>query len=309
MAKIKMMKTNLRGSWLPPDNGTSSLPHTNQGDRSTTRAELHSQLDCCLLHMFIGRPFILAHRHNQVRDASSQSGGANEAALAQSTAQWDFLVQDCVAAAERAISICHELQIGRIGLAKASYTEYSSCRASLLVLIAHSICYRTNDFSETLRRGLDAIREMASVGDSARSEVSLIEMLESALHRLREFDSMAGTPAIPTMVYPEEEGYAGFVDWYTKAGACADSENELAPSGSRNAQASGVRSHALDPGLDKGTPDQSTSSLSNNALADVYPFDFDLLQMDADPAFFTSGITGIGEPEKGIFESLFWMPR
>ncbi|GFF62902.1 hypothetical protein IFM61392_06174 [Aspergillus lentulus] len=153
-------------------------------DRSTA----HLKLEHCLLRMFIGRPFLFSR--------GSPSNPTSPATPLASTAQKPTprreLVTCCITAAADAITICSSLRDsdGGPGLARASYIEYSSCRAALLVLIAYSIQDRSDHFRKALRIGLDMIREMAASGESARSEVELIESLERALVRLRSFDEV-----------------------------------------------------------------------------------------------------------------------
>jgi hypothetical protein len=67
----------------------------------------------------------------------------------------------------------------------------------LLVLIAYSIRNFSGQFRKSLCEGLDMIRELSAAGESARSEVALIESLERALARLH-----AGPP-------PHDEGSHG----------------------------------------------------------------------------------------------------
>lgn len=303
------MKAKLQGSWSPPSNGKSCTSADETEEHTTTRAGMHSRLECCLLHMFIGRPFVLARRQNYRHSTASNSAGATYTKSVDLHSQWDFLVQDCVAAAEESIRICHRLHTGDLGLAKSSYTEYSSCRASLLVLIAYSICYRTNEFSSTLRRGLDAIREMASVGDSARSEVSLIETLESALHRLHEFDISSGRPGAIIANVPANEGYEGFANWYTTLGA---SENiHIAPSVHNIAGDRGgsVQIHQAEVQPAPNVDAQATGGIPDNVSIDSYPFDFDLLYMDANASFPTANFNDLGAYDRGLLEDLFWTPR
>ncbi|KAH6639895.1 fungal-specific transcription factor domain-containing protein [Boeremia exigua] len=310
LSRIKLMKTNLRGSWVPPCRDGQSPSTVNREERSLSRAEIHSRLECCLLHMFIGRPFILAHRQRRPNDISPQASEASRTKTAESHMQWDFLVQDCVAAAREVISVCHDLQTGGLGLAKSSYTEYSSCRASLLVLIAYSVCYRTNEFASTLQRGLDAIREMASVGDSARSEVHLLETLESALHRLHVFDPTTTGPKVAAAEdLVEEGGYEGFVNWYSRLGGLSRSRT------AQWTQHGGVEQRARpqtrELGLHAGPSihDPAVTGMSDDTSMDMYPFDFDLLHTDGNAAFFTPEFNQHGNPERELFENLFWMPK
>lgn len=260
--------------------------------------------------MFIGRPFILAHRQRRADDIAPLASEASRMKAAESHIQWDFLVQDCVAAAKEVISICHDLQNGGMGLAKSSYTEYSSCRASLLVLIAYSICYRTNEFSNTLRRGLDAIREMASVGDSARSEVCLIETLESALHRLHVFDPIPTQPKVTAAKDPAEDGYEGFVNWYTRLGGSSNSRTGPSTQPDENEQgAKGQQNRELNLQAGPNIQDPAVNDMPDETFMDIYPFDFDLLHTDGNAAFFTPDFNQHGNPERELFENLFWLPK
>jgi len=268
--------------------------------------ELHCRLECCLLHMFIGRPFILAHR--QVRNDTSTSPETSGVPRQESNAlkeQWDFLIQDCIVAAQAAIDICHTLQAGDMALARSSYIEYSSCRASLLVLIAYSICHCTNEFSSTLQKGLEAIREIASVGDSARSEVSLIETLEAALHRLHMFDLSPKQPTYPVGGL-EQEGYEGLVSWYTRVRHSAMGRTRRPTCNGESAQIARPQ-RVPQPRPNRSAP-VAASTLHNFPIED-FPFDFDLLNSDGNVAFFTPDFNEHVGPERELFENLMWMPK
>ncbi|UPX15710.1 uncharacterized protein EKO05_0006150 [Ascochyta rabiei] len=309
LSRIKLMKTNLRGSWVPPCKEAQSASTANRVEQPISRAKMHSRLECCLLHMFIGRPFILAHRQRRADVIAPQASEASRTKAVESHMQWDFLVQDCIAAAKEVISCCHGLQIGGMGLAKSSYTEYSSCRASLLVLIAYSICYRTNEFSNTLRRGLDAIREMASVGDSARSEVCLLERLESALHRLHVFDPIPTEPKVTAAKDPAEDGYEGFVNWYTRLGVSSNSRTGPSTQHGEVEQGAKAQTRELSQQAGPSIHDPVVTVMPDDTSMDIYPFDFDLLHTDANAAFFTPDFNEIGNSERELFPNLFWMPN
>jgi hypothetical protein len=276
---------------------------------------MHSRLECCLLHMFIGRPFILAHRqvrtdvHLNVANATQAPSEAPQSRPIESHGHWDFLVQDCIAAAKEVISICHSMQTGNMGLAKSSYAEYSSCRASLLVLIAYSICYRTNEFSSNLQKGLNAIREMASAGDSARAEVSLLETLEAALHRLHVFDPIPNQDIFREANSSAQEGYEGFANWYRKIGSSTNSRAGPSLRNDDDRRGAMVPNQEYGPQVVPHSFDSGVTSMRNDLLVDDYPFDFDLLNSDGNVAFFNSDLHENGNPEKDLFESLLWMPQ
>lgn len=74
------------------------------------------------------------------------------------------------------------------GLARPSYTEFSSCRAALLVMLAQSVNGpQSAELKAAIEMGMQLIRNMA-VGNnvSTKSETSFIEALEIAVRRLHE---------------------------------------------------------------------------------------------------------------------------
>lgn len=252
----------------------------------TSRAEVHTRLDRCLLDMFIGRPFILVHRRDQ-----SESGTDQEP-----------LIQDCVLAAEKAIEMCHIMQTGELGLTRSSYVEYSSCRAALLVLIAYSISYRTNQFSATLQKGLDAIHEMAITGDSARSEISLLETLEAALHHLHIFDLGANQSASTAGTNVIRDDYDGFVQWYKNRMASGEST-----AGISNDSAGGA---ALQPAyFDSMAAEQHGSAVTRfEGSSENHWSGIDFQSMDNDTAFFNHDFGQNDMFEKDLLDSLLWIP-
>jgi hypothetical protein len=319
MDRIKQMKTKLQRPWAFRDHDMSSPIGGDRAQHSESRARLHARLECCLLHMFIGRPFILAHRQVRKEEAKDAAMAENSEATPAAAptpphTRWNVLIEDCISAANEVIDICHGMQTG-MGLAKASYTEYSACRASLLVLIAYSICRRTNEFSSNLQKGLDAIREMASVGDSARSEVLLLETLEAALHRLQAFDMECDQTIPDAGEDAVQDGYEGLLDWYTKtAGAAHSRAASSIPMGS---DCSGIRTQGVGPCPPPPPPQPpaphgmnlSPDCVPDGRIVDEYPFNLDLFNMDGNIAFFTSDFNDHGNAESELFENLLCMPR
>jgi hypothetical protein len=93
------------------------------------------------------------------------------------------LVTDCVEAALEIIDLCRLLR-DETGLARASFTEFSSCRAALLVILAQGLTKRTERLGAALDQGISLIKIMSMGVGSARSAVSVIEALERAIRRL-----------------------------------------------------------------------------------------------------------------------------
>ena len=194
LARLRDKKCTMTEWW-------NSIPEDVLGDSSQpqnlNRAAIHLRLEYCLVNMFVGRPFLLRDQASQFPrnsaaepEFTSTARDNGEGSSPKQTSSAQGLVICCIQAATEVIQLCQRLRDNGPGLARASYIEYSSCRASLLVLIAYSIQNRSGEYHKTLQDGLDMIREMAASGDSARSEVALIEALEQALARLH-FEAQA----------------------------------------------------------------------------------------------------------------------
>ncbi|KAK5790847.1 hypothetical protein VI817_006156 [Penicillium citrinum] len=202
----------------------SSLPRELMSIRlqpaAQVRSVMHLQLEYCLVRMFTGRPFLLKKNMSESMNKSPANPDSSAAEKTSSPAgsgvRYPFapkeLVDDCIKSATEALDLLQELRDCGLGLARASYIEYSSCRASLLVLIAHSIQSFSEHYRTTLYKGLDMIREMSAAGESAQSEVSLIEALERALARLHSGVQLSQQDQI---VLPERpiSDYEAFKHW------------------------------------------------------------------------------------------------
>lgn len=168
--------------------------------------------------MFIGRPFLLNYVESPP-EASSPEDNREEKSptdrIRKQKLDRQGLVDCCIRSAREVLDICRTLRDNEPGLARGSYIEYSSCRAAMLVLIAYSIQNQSNQFRQDLRDGLDMIREMSTSGDSARSEVRLIEMLERALVRLRRFNTQRQrhTETTPSDQTVSASGYEILKHW------------------------------------------------------------------------------------------------
>ncbi|KAL7763896.1 hypothetical protein ACKLNR_007254 [Fusarium oxysporum f. sp. zingiberi] len=185
VSRLVAKKDGLTTWWqsLPPD----AIDANEQPTMTQSRSAMHLRLDYCLVRMFVGRPFLLKKETKDSATSPSvpeNSPGTNERSASKLVSSREELISDCIKAATEALDICQQLRSSGMGLARASYSEYSACRASLLVLIAYSIRNLSDQFRKSLCEGLDMIREMSAAGESARSEISLIESLERALARL-----------------------------------------------------------------------------------------------------------------------------
>lgn len=192
---------------------------------------MHLKIEYCAIRMFAGRAFIFPR--DSIRGNASSSGSPAESGLRPTTPSKmhprSILVADCVDAALGVIDTCQLLQ-NSVGLARASYTEFSSCRAALLVIITQCLQKKTDRLREALRVGLAMMKEMAAGGESARSEVSLIEVFERAIARLDATADSSG----------RESDYARFKKWELlwkndappadlRSDACSDTSMPLPP--------------------------------------------------------------------------------
>jgi len=169
------------------------------------RSNVHLKLDYCLTRIFIGRPFIFSSAKGTNQPAPN--GPLQKAATGRSKGR-STLVIDCVEAALEIIDLCRLLR-DETGLARASYTEFSSCRAALLVILAQSLTKRTERLRNALEQGMAMIKTMSMGVGSARSSVNDIEVLERAIRRLEallEAQAQNNTGAV-------DSGYERFKNW------------------------------------------------------------------------------------------------
>lgn len=167
------------------------------------RCNVHLKLDYCLTRIFMGRPFLF----------SNVRSGSQMPSLKASTSRSKMraiLVNDCVEAAIEIVDLCRLLR-DETGLARASYTEFSSCRAALLVILAQSLTERTERLRKSLSLGMGLIKIMSMGIGSARSAVNVIEALERAMRRLEDWSETQGTTR--TLQDSIDSGYERFKSW------------------------------------------------------------------------------------------------
>ncbi|KAG8158284.1 hypothetical protein KVR01_012045 [Diaporthe batatas] len=199
-------------STLSPDvqNPTPSSPNF--------RSNAHLKLCLYLNDIFVGRPFIFfqtsgvtpesAASPEQTRRPTdtnpSSASPSSPAPPNTSTAAPErprnraALVERAVEAAINTIALLRTLH-ETTGLARSSYTEFSSCRAALLVMLAQSVVLGPGTPQPRLKAavemGMRLIRRMAAGNNvSTQSEASIIEALEIAVRRLHAMQQDARGP-------------------------------------------------------------------------------------------------------------------
>ena len=165
------------------------------------RCNVHLKLDYCLTRIFIGRPFLFSNVKG-VNPTSAQKGSAPR------YKSRSILVTDCVEAALEIVDLCRLLR-DETGLARASYTEFSSCRAALLVILAQSLTKRTERLRNALSQGMGLIKIMSMGVGMTRSAVNVIEALERAIRRLDEWSETQAQSRQDTV----DSGYERFKNW------------------------------------------------------------------------------------------------
>lgn len=163
------------------------------------RCNVHLELTYMTAIIYTGRPFLFLQPDHSNRELTSD--------LRIETAK--LLSDDCIQACLGIIDLCQFLH-DSVGLARVSYTEFSSCRVALLALIAQRLI---DDSSEELcsaiSRGMTLIRQICVGLESARSEVAVIEALERARLQL----DRRGQSETEHNSMPPDSGYDQFRRW------------------------------------------------------------------------------------------------
>ncbi|KAF2680085.1 hypothetical protein K458DRAFT_312672 [Lentithecium fluviatile CBS 122367] len=178
------------------------------------RPNAHLKLSFHIIEIFVGRPFVFYNAtHISPQPSPTPEGQLPPSVRATSRMS---LVEAAVTAAFEIIELLRIMN-NKIGLARASYTEFSACRAALLLLLAQSLNEQTERLRSVIALGMRLIRNMAAGNIlSARSETSVIEVLEEAVRRLhtrenpRTYETCG---ASEKSTEQEQSGYARFKDW------------------------------------------------------------------------------------------------
>ncbi|KAI5457063.1 fungal-specific transcription factor domain-containing protein [Mariannaea sp. PMI_226] len=157
------------------------------------RSNIHLALTYHLAHIFMGRSFIF----DDVLKPQEPRGG-----------KWanvrDELIDNCVKSAATSIELCQVLK-DEFGLSKSSYTEFTSCCAAVLALVAQRICAKNDTLKDLCNQGLLLLKTMSSGVFAQSCERKGLEILEMALQKLdgshKENPSLNGT------------GYTEFRNW------------------------------------------------------------------------------------------------
>lgn len=177
------------------------------------RHNCHLRLCYLLIYVYMGRPFIFYEAHEEPSDDRASSSTSNNPNDDSPAGAHSILVNDCVQSALEILDTLQSLS-DHTGLCRASYTEFSSCRAALLVLLAQQLNSqkRTKKLHNALTRGMILIRQMTG-GSSSESEISLIESLETAIHHLSSLEEGTNEDGDLPRGQGLASAYARFKNW------------------------------------------------------------------------------------------------
>ena len=142
---------------------------------SLFRSNIHLALTFHLTHVFIGRSLIIGFL-STVNTSTERDG------LGRLEIQTKVL-SNCILSALEIIYLCQTLQ-DTVGFARASYTEFTTCRAALLVLLAQRVCERSPRLESASTKGIELIKHIALGLYTASSEKSAIQAMQIAIERL-----------------------------------------------------------------------------------------------------------------------------
>ncbi|ROW02429.1 hypothetical protein VMCG_06016 [Cytospora schulzeri] len=242
------------------------------------RSNAHLKLSLYLNDIFVGRPFIFYQTSGASPGAISSPGATRrpESKCSPASANPDqadrprnraALVERAVEAAIKSIGLLRTLH-ETTGLARPSYTEFSSCRAALLVMLAQSVNGpQSAELKTAIEMGMQLIRKMA-VGNnvSTQSETSVIEALEIAVRRLHEMQEARGAvaegerAAVQYGVDDHEKAHEEEVDVGKSGYERFRQWASLWPASKGDQQQDGIRSHGKGASSGHGFPQMTTTS-------------------------------------------------
>lgn len=229
-----------------------------EGSTRRLRLDVHVCLHYWHIRLFLGRPFLLAQSASDSTDDSETTKS-----VFSITSGRKLLARDSVDAAIRIVQLCQIIH-DRIGLTRASYaTEFTCCRAAMLVLIAKSITDKNDEVYNTLEQGLILIQQISIGQSQASSETRVIVALQRAITRLHHSESQIAETS-SAQHQTSNMSYDGFFHQWERLWQ-QSSEFPLSVSGSVD-MADNVPSHADDafPALDD-FPDLGSFSLDYDA--------------------------------------------
>lgn len=165
----------------------TQLPYLEQTEnKARLRLDIHLYLFYWHARLYLGRPFLFEHPQ-AVRPTTTMHEHAPAGLL---------FAQDAIDASFTVVGLCQTIH-DQIGLSQASYvTEFTSCRAAMLVLIAVGITDKSSKLRDMLAQGLQLIQLMSAGQGTASSETRVIAALQRAITRLHGRPTLMGDDAL-----------------------------------------------------------------------------------------------------------------
>lgn len=203
---IWRLKQELNDYWqsLPSETYCRDLTPNRQLFRLNT----HLALTYHLAHIFIGRTFIFNFPQGS---ATVTPTSIPEQPRQSSSELRDDLVNGAIQSALSVVDLCQSLKNEGL-LARASYTESTTCWAALLVILAQRMHERSARLRMASEQGLRLIKSMSRVIYGASAEKMAIEAMETALRRLDE-GARTHQQANPIREGPVASAYDRFRSW------------------------------------------------------------------------------------------------
>ncbi|KAJ6155329.1 hypothetical protein N7470_005895 [Penicillium chermesinum] len=198
--RLLQLKSNIQSWWNSVPIDLEDLE--KKPDQPLFRQKVHLKLCYLSIYIYMGRPFIFKENNQATHSGEGQNAGKEHRSE---------LVQDCVKSALGTLDLLQSLS-NHVGLCRASYTEFSSCRAAILVILAE--CLNSGNSPELqggLDRGMVLIRQMIG-GTASESEISYIESIEAAIRELSSNENPASAESSAESC-SSATAYAKFKDW------------------------------------------------------------------------------------------------
>ncbi|KAJ4255034.1 hypothetical protein NW762_009838 [Fusarium torreyae] len=193
---IIQLKERLRDYWQSLSEETFCRDLTP--GKPLFRSNVHLALTYHLVHILIGRSFILDESNTNAKTIL----GTEWTRLRKE------LVNDCVNSAIATIDLCQTLR-DESSLSKSSYTEFSSCCAAVLALVAKCVSDKNERPKDACKRGMELLREISIGVFSTSGEKRTVESLEAAFDRLNHHANRGEDDAGKL----NEDGYLQFRNW------------------------------------------------------------------------------------------------
>ncbi|KIV85959.1 hypothetical protein PV11_01607 [Exophiala sideris] len=203
---IWRLKQDLHCYWQSLPSGTRCRDLTPH--RQLFRLNTHLALTYHLAHIFIGRTFIFSFPQGS---ATVTPTSTQEQTRHSSSELRDDLVNGSIQSALSVVDLCQTLKNEGL-LARASYTEFTTCWAALLVILAQRMHEPSARLRMASEQGLKLIKSMSLGIYGASAEKMAIEAMETALRRLDE-GATTHQQGNPIRGNPVASSYDQFRSW------------------------------------------------------------------------------------------------